>query len=68
MFEFQGKTYKIVQDVVGELVAGCKQCAFHDKAGVTDIRCSEVDAHGTGRTRCNSGNHHYEEVEDAHVQ
>lgn len=63
-FVFQGKTFKIVEDIIGELVAGCKRCHFHGDP----IGCSDVDGHGTGRVRCSDGNHHYEEVQDARVQ
>ncbi len=40
-FVFQGKTFKIVEDTVDELVAGCKRCHFYgDPMG-----CSDVDGH-----------------------
>jgi hypothetical protein len=58
-FEFQGKTFKIVPDVMGELVVGCKQCAFYSD----NEKCAEVDYVG-GHTRCTTPGdfHHYEEV------
>lgn len=58
-FQFAGKTYKIVEDVVGNLVEGCNRCAFSDP---NDLRCAEVDGETTGRVRCSDGDHHYEEV------
>lgn len=59
-FEFDRKVFRIVEDPVGELVAGCQRCAF---SGSHDLRCAEVDGGTTGRVRCSDGNHHYEEVQ-----
>lgn len=51
-FQFAGKTYKIVEDAVGNLVEGCNRCAF---SGPNDLRCAEVDGITTGRVRCSDG-------------
>ncbi len=60
VFEFNRKTYRIVEDSIGELVNGCQKCAFHNDNGL----CAEVDGGSTGRARCSNANHHYEEVAD----
>lgn len=58
MFEFQGKTYKIVEDPLHKLVDGCNACAFSNDSEA----CADVDRVETGRVDCAHGNYHYEEV------
>ena len=57
VFEFNHKTYRIVEDNIGELVDGCQKCAFYNDIGL----CVEVDGGSTGRVRCSDANHHYYE-------
>lgn len=58
MFEFQGKTYRIVKDRDTSQVSGCNSCAFHND----DDDCASVDGRGTDREPCYNIGVHYVEV------